>query len=75
MAWTLIDHLEMKMLSEGVPEADRAVFKSRFALRPICPACFVGRALPEREQSMAKVALGNSYYYHCPKCFGRLDPL
>ncbi|MDB5807009.1 MAG: hypothetical protein JWN73_4331 [Betaproteobacteria bacterium] len=75
MAWTLIDHLDMKMLGEGVPDATRAAFKARFAVRPVCPVCFVNPALAQREQPLAKVALGNSYYYHCPKCFSRLDPL
>jgi hypothetical protein len=75
MAWTLIDSLEMNMLSAGVNDADRAAFKARWAMRPICPTCFVNQPLAQREQPLARVALGAGYYYHCPKCFGRVDPL
>lgn len=75
MAWTLIDQLEMNMLGAGVPDAARAAFKSRWAVRPICPACYVNTQLAQREQPLAKVALGGGYYYHCAKCFGRVDPL
>jgi hypothetical protein len=75
MAWTLIDSLDMNLLSAGVPEADRTAFKARWAVRPVCPTCFFNPQLAQREQPLAKVALGNSYYYHCAKCFGRVDPL
>lgn len=74
MAWSLIDTLDMNFVSAGVPDAERRAFRARWMVRPICPTCYFNRALAQREQPLAKVALGSSYYYHCPKCFGRIDP-
>ncbi|HEY4374410.1 MAG TPA: hypothetical protein VGN52_20985 [Burkholderiales bacterium] len=75
MAWLLIDKLDMDFVSAGVPEAQRKAFRARWESRPICPTCYFNPQLAQREQTLAKVALGSSYYYHCAKCFGRLDPL